>query len=221
MQIGNFSAPGFNSFQENALNLDAFEARLRRAKESENITPMQAAPIPEQTPLDRFNSVMSSTSPSGMLNTSGTPPSLLSQPSQPSQPIASENKDQIVSSLFSNNPSDNASFLSEIGAPVGAPSLGVGTLTDSINSKAIDAARKGFNLFGLPGAVLFGGVTLGLGREAALNTINKATDPLGALISEQGWADVAYSTPVSSENVGAGRSLGQLGGFSNSADNAD
>ena len=218
MQIGNFSAPGFNSFQENALNLDAFEARLRMAKESETATPVEAAPIPEQTPLDRFNNVMSSTSPSGMLNTSATPSSLLSQSSQP---VASADQGQIVSSLFSNNPSDNASFLSEIGAPVGAPSLGVGTLSDSINANAINAARRGFSLFGLPGAVVFGGVALGMGRENALNTINEATDPLGALISEQGWADVAYSTPVSSENVGKGTSLGQLGGFSNSADNAD
>lgn len=199
MQIGDFSAPGSNSFQQNALNLDAFEARLRKAKESENTPPIEAAPVPEQTPLDRFNSVMSSTSPSGMLNTSGTPSSLLSQPRQPAP---SGNNDSLVSSLFSNTPEGNYDFLNEIGVPVGAASLGVGKLTDSITSKAIEAAQQGYSLFGLPGALLFGGMTLGNERESSANMINKATDPLGGLISEQGWADVAYSTPVSMPTVG-------------------
>jgi len=205
MQIGDFSAPGFNSFQQNALNLDAFEARLRKAKESENTPPIKAAPVPEQTPLDRFNSVMSSTSPSGMLNTSGTPSSLLSQPRQPAP---SGNNDSLVSSLFSNTPEGNYGFLNEIGVPAGGPSLGVGKLSDSLNSKAIKAARQGYSLFGLPGALVFGGVTYGMGRASSLDTINNATDPLGGLISEQGWADVAYSTPVDMYNGGEATQLG-------------
>ncbi len=70
----------------------------------------------------------------------------------------------------------------------GGFSIGVGQMTDAINSSALSAAQKAA-LLGLPAAAIAGLYSQYTASHGFMDAINQAADPLGALAAAQGWTD--------------------------------
>ena len=70
----------------------------------------------------------------------------------------------------------------------GGFSIGVGQMTDAINSSALSAAQRALAL-GLPAAAIAGLYSQYAGSHGFMDAINQAADPLGALAAAQGWTD--------------------------------
>ena len=70
----------------------------------------------------------------------------------------------------------------------GGFSIGVGQMTDAINSSALSAAQKAA-LLGLPAAAIAGLYSQYTASHGFMDAINQAADPIGALAAAQGWTD--------------------------------
>lgn len=131
-----------------------------------------------KTHFDKYGQFEQRAAPSaGIPDYSATAPGLLSPVNQ-----------QVVNQLNAGAANGGGGSGGNAAGNGGGFSIGVGQMTDAINSSALSAAQKAA-LLGLPAAAIAGLYSQYTASHGFMDSINQAADPIGALAAAQGWTD--------------------------------